>query len=391
MTRTQDAPAEDAAPQDQPTPKVSARAGGNGSAAKSGGTSIVGGLTTAAGSGLPLPRSELLLAGKSIVRCMRRVTHGADPRGKGEADATQLLGDAARIGALASILDPNAGLATLVTAGAPDGEDGAEAPNPKAIVELLRLHFGQLGYMQGVLDENVCQLDGQLEGLAGSGEPPADAEMPADLAAATADELGSARSAWAARADLDFDALIWAQEAMNDLDDRRRNLDHQVDALSGLLAGLDDAGATLMPRHLGDTLCYGLGWHLAGDSKGMASALRESRAQIAATPRTAPIASAAPPAVVAAPATAPTPAPAKPRGVPFAEWASANKIDGGRLAVLQALAGLQRWCGFYDALTGTLGRELVELRSRADKTSARRRALSAEVQRRTLAAETPGS
>jgi hypothetical protein len=70
--------------------------------------------------------------------------------------------------------------------------------------------------------------------------------------------------------------------------------------------------------------------------------------------------------------------------MPFAEWAAANKIEGGRLAILQVLAGLERWCGFYDALTGTLARHLLELRVRADTTSAACRALSAELQRRTL-------
>ena len=235
-----------------------------------------GNLTTAAGSGLPLPRSELILAGKSIVRSMRRVTHGAGPRGKGDANADQLMGDAARIGALASILDPAGGLVSLATAGAGAGSEAAE---PQDVLECLRLHLGQLGYMQGVLDENVCQVDGQLGGLDGlpEGAPARHApETPADPACLSDEELRAVRSAWSARADVDFDAVIGTQQAMNDLDNRRRNLDHQVDALSDLLARLDDAGTTPVPRHLGDTLCYGLGWQLAGNSQRMASALRES-------------------------------------------------------------------------------------------------------------------
>ena len=51
---------------------------------------------------------------------------------------------------------------------------------------------------------------------------------------------------------------------------------------------------------------------------------------------------------------------------------------------VQALAGLQRWCGFYDALTGTVQRQLVQLRALADTASAARRLLSAELQRRAL-------
>ena len=105
-----------------------------------------GNLTTAAGSGLPLPRSELLLAGKSIVRSMRRVTHGADNNGK-VGDTDQLMGDAARIGALASILAPATGLASLANAGA-----GTDDRPPEEVVDLLRLNFGQLGYMKQIED-----------------------------------------------------------------------------------------------------------------------------------------------------------------------------------------------------------------------------------------------
>jgi len=39
---------------------------------------------------------------------MRRVTAGTVPSGHAAGDAAQLIGDAARIGALASILDPAA-------------------------------------------------------------------------------------------------------------------------------------------------------------------------------------------------------------------------------------------------------------------------------------------
>jgi hypothetical protein len=339
----------------------------------------VGNLTTAAGSGLPLPRSELILAGKSLVRAMRRVTDGTDPSGLGQSEIVQLQADAARIAALASILAPSAGLASALPE-AGDAHD-LEAESPSAIVDRFRCYFGQLGYMQGVLDANVTQLDGQLSGLGSIGDsvPAAEApEVPADPAQLSDEELQAARSSWAARADVDFDALIRAQEGMNDIDDRRRNLDHQVDAMSDLLVRLDDAGTTPVPRHIGDTLCYGLGWHLAGDATRMIVALRESRSLARAAGK-APS--------VAGPATAsgPPAAQRRPQGTPFAEWAAANHFIGGRLAVLQALAGLQRWCGFYDALTGTLQRQLLQLRARADTASSARRALSAELQLRAFA------
>jgi len=67
-------------------------------------------------------------------------------------------GDAAGIGALATILTPAGGLVSLATAGAA----GADVVSSREVLEQLRRNFGQLGYMQGVLDENVSQLDGQL-------------------------------------------------------------------------------------------------------------------------------------------------------------------------------------------------------------------------------------
>jgi hypothetical protein len=339
----------------------------------------VGNLTTAAGSGLPLPRPELIVAGLSIFRSMKRVTDEADPSGYSAGDIAQLMGDAAGIGALASILAPAAGLVSLAAAGA---AAGADVIPPREVVERLRRNFGQLGYMQGVLDENVSQVDGQLSGL--DGAPRATAaksgpEIPTDPAALSNTNLRAARAAWAARADAEFDSLIRMQAEMNDLDDRRRNLAHQVDAVGDFLARLDDAGTTPVPPHIGDTLRYGVGWYLAGDPERMAVALRESRSQAreVAKPGKAVASTATRAASVSTPKT---------KGTPFAEWAAANKIEGGRVAILQALAGLERWCGFYDALTGTLQRQLVQMRAQADSAGATRRSLSAEMQRRTLGA-----
>jgi hypothetical protein len=342
----------------------------------------VGNLTTAAGSGLPLPRPELIVAGLSIFRSMKRITDESDPSGYSAGDIAQLMGDAAGIGALASILAPAGGLVSLAAAGAVAGVD---VYSPREVMERLRRSFGQLGYMQGVLDENVSQVDGQLAGLDGLPEGAAASaapEVPADLAALSDKELRAARSAWAARADVEFDALIRAQEEMNDLDDRRRNLAHQVDAVSDLMGRLDDAGTTPVPPHVGDTLCYGLGWYIAGDPARMSAALRESRSQARASAKPARSATSASSAGQAAA----TPAPAKTRVMPFVDWAAANKIEGSKLAILQAVAGLERWCGFYDALTGTLQRQLVQMRVQADTASATRRVLSAELQRRTLGA-----
>jgi len=368
-----------------------ATAAGHGSAGAAGtgdlfggvaaGAPAVGGLTTAAGSGLPLPRAELVAAGLSIFRSMKRVTSEADPSGYSAGDVAQLIGDASAIGALASILAPAANLLLVATAGA---AAGAENASPQEVLERLRRSFGQLGYMQGILDENVDRADGKLAGLDGAPEGEAARaapKVPSDPTALSDKQLREARAAWAARADVEFDALIAAQEDMSDLDDRRRNLGHQIDAVNELLARLDEAGTTPVPPHLADILRYGLGWYRAGDPDRMAEALRQSRSQARAAAKAAGQAGPA----AAQPATAPPAASPPPSGgTPFAQWAAANGFEKGRVSILEALAGLERWCGFYDALTGTLLGQIATLRIQADTASATRRALSAEIQHRTL-------
>jgi hypothetical protein len=383
----------------------------------------VGGLTTAAGSGLPLPRAELVSAGLSIARSMKRLTDEPDPTNYSPGDMAQLLGDAAQIGALATILAPATGLVSLAGSGAATAADAA----PAEVFDRLRRGFGQLGYMQGVLDENVSAVDGKLAGLdgttpgaAGSTPPPG----PGDPAGLSNKELRALRAAWAEHADCLFDALIEAQAEMADLDNRRRNLAHQIDAVNDLLIRLDDGSKATVPPHLGETLTYGLGWFAAGNPARMAAALRESRTQARAegmaavlrgTPAMArasalmaagaahaadeqPQASTAPPAKKGKPsrggkgtrsvaqAEPPPQASAPLKSLPFAEWAAANGFEGGRMAVLQALAGLERWSGFYDALTGTLQRRITQLRQQADAAGATRRMLSSEMQHRTLEA-----
>ncbi len=371
--------------------------------------SSTGGLTTAAGSGLPLPREELVAAGEAIARSMKRLTD--EPAGElGPGEVVQLLGDASSIGALATILAPGTGLASLAGSGA---ATLAEAASPAEVLERLRRNFGQLGYMQGVLDENVCARDGLLAGLDGAADltesvPP---PVPSDPTTLEDRELARLRAYWAGRADVLFDALIAAQREMSDLDDRRRNLAHQVDAVNDLLARLDEEPATRVPPHLGDALVYGLGWYRADDPSAMAAALRESRAAARSASGATAAAAGEQPAGPVQPGSAVQQAPSgkkqkpsksgksqpsaalssvpptsveKRKSQPFGEWASANRFPGGRLGVLQALAGLERWGGFYDSLTGTLQRQIAGLRTQADAAGATRRALSAEMQHRTL-------
>jgi len=246
--------------------------------------------------------------------------------------------------------------------------------------------------MQGVLDENVSALDGQLTGLDGTsrGGSPTPPRTPGDPAALFDKDLRELRAAWAAHTDVLFDALIEAQAEMGDLDNRRRNLAHQIDAVNDLLARLDET-ARLASRNTSATRCATAwagsrpeirsAWPLPCARAGPRPELPEWRSCCAtAWPWPAPRrwSRQARPSWPAprsglrrrssrhgrqegnparpgkgAPSTsqadvAPE-ASGKVKSLPFTEWAAANGFEGGRMGVLQALAGLERWSGFYDA------------------------------------------
>jgi len=207
---------------------------------------------------------------------------------------------------------------------------------------------------------------------------PAAVPPPQDPAALSARDLKAVRTLWAGKADAAFDALASAQQELDDLDDRRSNLAHQIDAIGDLLGRVDDAGKVGLPKYLADTITYGRGWHFAGDSSKMAAALRQSFAQARSTGtphprRTTGRTPAAPPDEAAMPAA-----------MTLAEWAASHRVADGRMAVLEALAGLERWRGFYDALAGSVQARIGTLRVEADVAVATRRDLAAEVQRRAL-------
>jgi hypothetical protein len=333
---------------------------------------------TAAVSQIPWPRAEMIAAGLSIYRSMKRVTSEADPSGYSAGDLAQMIGDATAIGTLASALAPAANLVALATAGA---AAGAETHKPKEVLDRLRQSFGQLGYLQGVLDENLGRTDGKLAGLDGALGGTADAPAlpaPAQLWMLPDDQLRNARSAWAARADMEFDALIAAQDELSEVDERRRSLGDQIDQINELLSRLDRDGMAVMAPHLGETLRYGQGWYRAADPDRMIAALRESQANSAGSPRRRTHGTGA------RSSRSPGFDSPPPGGLPFGQWAAANGFQGGRMGVLEALAGLERWSGFFDALSGTLQSGIATLRAGSDEASGARRALSAEIQRRTM-------
>jgi len=356
---------------------------GAGTQAASGGAAIAPPVATAAnvataagGFSLPVPRVELVEGGLSIFRSMKRVTEDANPSGYSPGDVAQMVGDAAGIAVLASALAPVVGLVSLAAGGAAAATD---VKSPQEIFEGLRRNFGRMGYMQGVLDENVSHVDKQLGDLDISADALAGPPPPANPAALSAKDLKAARTHWAHRADAAFDALAAAQTELDDLDVRRSNLAHQIDAIGDLLVRIDQTGSVLLSDNLAATISYGRGWYFAGDSSKMAAALRESFAKSRAAGTSRRLRAAGTDAAVAVDSGAGgSPA------ITLGQWAVANQIADGRLAVFQALAGLERWRGFYDALAGSVQERIGSIRLVADQAVGARRDLAAEVQRRAL-------
>jgi hypothetical protein len=329
------------------------------------------------GINLPVPRVEMVQGGLSIFRSMKRVTDQADPSGFSSGDVAQLLGDAAGIAALASVLAPGIELISLATGGAAAASD---VKSPREIFEQMRRNFGRLGYMQGVLDENVSHADHDLGDLdPAAADPSAAAPPPKDPTVLSAKDLKTARTLWAGNSDAAFDALARAQKELDDLDDRRSDLAHQIDAVGDLLGRIDAAGSVGLPQYLADTISYGRGWYFAGDSSKMAAALRQSFEQARSAGAVHPRRLAGTTPTVPLPDDTSGPA-----AMTLGAWAARQQVADGRLAVLQALAGLERWRGFYDALASSVQAETAALRNKADVAVAARRDLAAEVQRRAM-------
>ena len=334
------------------------------------------GAVVTSGFRLPLPRVELVQGGLSIFRSMKRVTEDANPTGYSPSEVALLLGDAAGISAVANALSPAIGLISLTASGA---ATATTVRSPGQIFDLLRRNFARLGYLQGIVDENVGHLDGELGELDARIDPASMPPAPADPAALPDSALAAARTGWAHRMDAVFDAVAAAQARLDDLDVRRGNLAHQIDALGDLLGRTDAAGSRPLTPDMASIVAYGRGWYFGGDSSKMAAALRESSSPSkgGATQRRM---RAGGMDVALGLGGGPAPAGTNTLG----SWATANGIHDGRLALVQAMAGLERWRGFYDALAGSAQEQLAVLRGQADRASAARRDLAAEVSRRAI-------
>jgi hypothetical protein len=240
--------------------------------------------------------------------------------------------------------------------------------------------------MQGVVDENVSGAEGQLGNLAAQATTVAAASPPRrpDPSAMSDVELRKSRTEWAQRMDTTFDALAAAQAELGDLDVRRNNLAHQIDSLGDLLSRSDPAGSTPLPAELAKIMAYGRGWFFAGESSSMAAALRESIANSGGAGPAPRIRASSAAAGGGSPPRAGGPAAAPGGSDTLAEWAAAAGAADGRSAVLQAMAGLERWRGFYDALAASVQAGIAGLRVEVDQAIAARRDIAAEIARRAV-------
>jgi hypothetical protein len=348
-------------------------AGGAAGAAAGAGMAATSGVAAGAGSlisALPADKSQLLLLGLSIFRSIRRVTSEPDPDSLNAGDVAQLMGDAAGIAALASALAPAVGVIALASGGI---AAAVETRSPRDVVEQLRRNLGRLGYMQGLVDERVSEKEGRLVERAELSPAPA---PPSKLTSTSARDLQTGRAIWALRSDAVLDAAADLQAELDDLDERRQSVAQSIDDVADLLAQLGRGGVASLTADLGSVLLYGRGWHLASDPAKMGAAFRESRAQAKA----AGVAGQRP----ARPPRRSAGAAAGAGAQPFVVWVAANGIEDGRVAVLEALAGLERWRGFYDALADDVRSQLAVLRAQAQEAIETRRAVAAEMQRRVL-------
>jgi hypothetical protein len=322
-------------------------------------------------------RAELVQGGLSIYRSLKRIIDDVDPSGYSSGDVAQLLGDATGIASLFSALAPGVGLISLTTGGAAATADTKTA---RQVLAQLKRNFGRLAYLQGAVDARICEIDKRLGDLDPAGmtatEPaPRSLGRTGDLSDAA---LKASRAAWAAQVDETFEALRRIQEELGDLDDRRRNLGHQIDAVGDLLIQIEHPHSVSLEPHLVDAISYGRGWFFEGDSAKMAVALSESVASAAKSPRVQ--------RATVRPAQGPQSAQAAipGRSISLAQWVVSHDQRNPRLAVRQALAGLERWRGFYDTVARSLEKQVLLLRVQADAAVAMRRDYSAEAQRRAL-------
>ena len=259
----------------------------------------VGG-TVSSGFNLPLPKGDLIKDGLGIFRSMKRVLDEVDPTGVNPGHMAQFLGDAASFAALASVLAPVVGLISVATTGAAAASD---VKSPQEVFEGLRSNVDRLGYMQGIVDENVSQQDGVLG------------------------EFGAGGDAATDRRTVEF------------LEASKDQVSRQAESVSKLLelTEADPNAAVELTAADAAAIAFGRNWYSGGDSERMAADLRERFE----SSKPAGGVDGAVGGADAAPAT-------------LAALAATDGVRDGRLALLEAKAGLERWLGFYDALSASV-------------------------------------
>jgi hypothetical protein len=343
-----------------------AGAGGGAAGALSAAGALFGG-----GFNLPLPRADLVQNGLGIFRSMKRVTEEADPSGFSAGDTAQFLGDAAGVAALASVLAPVVGVLSLATSSAAAASD---VKSPHEVIEGLRRNFGRLGYMQGIVDANVTGTDGELGEFARttSGTLP---DAPADPAALKDDALASAGAEWA-KLTVSAQVSVSSDRALADyLDLRRVELAAQAALLADLLGRSETGKEVRLNDEAAAALAFGRSWYTAGDSARMAADLRASLENWKASGEQAGGTARGGASVGVKPGS-------KGDVTTLDRWAAESGARDACLGTLEALAGVERWRGFCDAVAGAVGDRLAAAHAQADQTEAVHRELSAEIEHR---------
>jgi hypothetical protein len=326
------------------------------------------GAVISGGFALPLPRPDLVQGGLSIFRSMKRVTEDADPSGFSAGDMAQFLGDAAGLAALASFLAPTVGVLSLATSGAAAASD---VKRPQEVIDALRENFGRLGYMQGIVDANVSRSDGDLGRFGRTASSPLP-DAPADPKAMKDAALATAGAEWSrlthsARGDIASDKAL-----IGYLDARRADLSAQASILTELLDRSESGVEVGVDATALAALTFGLGWYTGGDSARMATDLRDSF-EGPGSGRAGNAAAASPKSEAGTDGQFAT---------TLDDWAAEVGAKDSCLGTLAALAGVERWRGFCDAVANTVGDRLAAARALVDQTEAVHRELSTEIERR---------
>jgi len=373
--------------------------GGAGGTDSGGGTGGGGASQTPSPTGSPdadelrRRRDQLDKIEASLARTVKRVTDATNPDTWGPQEIAELTSDAAAIAAIAGPLAVPAGGVALA-AGAVS--QVGKYYSPRETIESMRGNLSTLGYLQGQVQADLSNVDAQLRDIA-TGKGPAP-EPTLDFTSMSDADLQAARQAAAARTDAAFDDAIAAQKSIGETDDRRRNLMRNIDVVKDQLAQLQaiDGQPSVPFTALG--LASGtpaVGGEAAVEHFATDVSLQRMNAAFQAQAMDAAAAAASKGAAAASTTLTQTSKVVAGFGAGAAATSGVlgavqvhndRAIDSGLDTVHRTLADMERMQGFNDARANNLQDQIAAARTRADQAIATRRAISAEIDSRAMAA-----